>query len=169
MSPLGERSLADLRFSGMTTARRQNRQRSRLAKFLVTMTDVVADSHEWHGNMSLIEEFFNGDDPGRISLPVNVEHGSINAYVNLGCRCAPCKLAWRNYQLKVFETRRAKSLTDPDDPRHGTYQGYSNYGCRCSRCKEANRLYGIGYKVKRGRISVHRAVALGWKPPDDIG
>lgn len=96
-----------------------------------------------------------------INIAVNQQHGSINVYNNLGCRCDPCKAAWRAYQLPQIARRKAQGL-EPDDPRHGTYSGYSNWGCRRPCCVEANRLYSLGHAVRYGKMTEKRAKELGW-------
>ena len=96
-----------------------------------------------------------------IIIPAHLRHGQTNVYNNLGCRCVPCKLAWREYQMPKVINRKAKGLA-VDDERHGTYSGYANYGCRCERCVEANRLYALDYQVRRGKMTKEKAVGLGW-------
>lgn len=64
--------------------------------------------------------------------------------------------------MKYGIARRARSI-QPGDPRHGTYGGYANYSCRCDECREANRLNTIGYRYRRGLLSIEKAHALGWK------
>lgn len=96
-----------------------------------------------------------------ITLPPEVPHGTINAYNNYECRCDPCKLAWRVYQLPRVTRRKAQGLR-AGDKRHGTYNGYANYRCRCKLCVEANRQYALGYQVRKGGLTMKKAKSLGW-------
>ncbi len=84
-----------------------------------------------------------------------VQHGTVNEYMNFGCRCDECRAAVSDYQ------RQASSAPCPTCGRshygryrpgslcrdcyvaktrenlvHGTESGYKR-GCRCAECKEA--------------------------------
>lgn len=76
-------------------------------------------------------------------------HGTRNGYVNLGCRCDPCRDANARWHL-ARRAERAVSLS-PNDPRHGRHTTYSNHGCRCGRCRAAStqrqREYRAGLKA----------------------
>ena len=62
--------------------------------------------------------------------PMDLRHGTVNGYVNYGCRCDKCKAASsRRHKQRVEE-----GLSETD-PRHGTESGYLNWGCRCESCK----------------------------------
>ena len=69
-------------------------------------------------------------------------HGTVNGYINYGCRCSACTKANSDYLVPRARERRANGL-EPNDRRHGTDNGYTNYGCRCSRCTvaRAERVY----------------------------
>lgn len=74
-----------------------------------------------------------------------VEHGSHNAYSNLGCRCPRCREAHRVYSrakahrlgyskpLAVFKAERAAAVP------HGTKHKYANHKCRCDKCRAWSR------------------------------
>ncbi len=60
-----------------------------------------------------------------------MKHGSVSAYSNGGCRCAPYKEAGLSYQR---ERRRIRFESDAFV--HGTINGYK-VGCRCLDCRAA--------------------------------
>lgn len=65
-----------------------------------------------------------------------MNHGTVNSYVNYGCRCDECKTAGAVYRKAWME--RVKG--SPDTP-HGTLNGYCNYSCRCDECRAAMAAY----------------------------
>jgi len=67
--------------------------------------------------------------------PRDPRHGTLNGYINHGCRCDRCKAANTEYQAGVREAKR-----NAPTPRHvhGTDSGYRDYGCRLKCCREAH-------------------------------
>lgn len=82
--------------------------------------------------------------------PDDPRHGTVNGYVNLACRCAPCRSAWNDY-VKVKRARRA-TLLAPDDPRHGTNGLYVNYSCRCAPCTAAHTARDRELRARRAAV-----------------
>lgn len=72
-----------------------------------------------------------------------IQHGTLYAYVQHRCRCAPCADARRAYRQQ-----RLATPLEPDDPRHGSYTAYKDFGCRCAPCRVAYKLY----RVRRARV-----------------
>lgn len=73
-------------------------------------------------------------------------HGTHNGYVNLRCRCQPC----RDAMAAAMRAQRARMRSKPvPDHVHGSDNGYCNYGCRCVPCTAAHtesdyrRRYGL--------------------------
>jgi hypothetical protein len=64
-------------------------------------------------------------------------HGTMNGYINHGCRCDLCRAANTEY----CRVRRIERDLAPNDPRHGRWTTYFNYACRCVRCKAAHNEY----------------------------
>lgn len=67
--------------------------------------------------------------------PTDQRHGTMNGYVNLGCRCSDCRAANVARLLRV-RLERAERLA-ADDPRHGLASTYYNHSCRCDPCRSA--------------------------------
>lgn len=80
----------------------------------------------------MIQTWYNG----LIMEPEDPRHGTVNGYVNLGCRCDECYAANAAYQVPRARQRRRLGLPE-GDPRHGTDNGYTNYGDRCPECVAA--------------------------------
>lgn len=84
-------------------------------------------------------------------LPDTASHGTVNAYNNHDCRCAPCKAASKLDQAGQRRNRldarvfRNDHWFHPEAP-HGTYNGYTNYGCRCQPCRIAGQQYNASKK-----------------------
>lgn len=70
-------------------------------------------------------------------------HGTRNGYINLACRCEPCKAAGREANAEQKRKRLARVAADPSTVPHGTLNGYTNYLCRCEPCV-------AGYRQARG-------------------
>lgn len=68
-----------------------------------------------------------------------MKHGTLNAYKNLGCRCARCREANR---LACLEFRRSRGVLPQAARaarrraavRHGSVTKY-RHGCRCAECR----------------------------------
>lgn len=80
-----------------------------------------------------------------VSLPGpcthDLDHGSISAYSNHGCRCDTCCIAWRRYQREIKARRRAQFRRGDVEIEHGTNAAYDTFGCRCQRCRRARAVY----------------------------
>lgn len=81
----------------------------------------------------------NPDDP---------RHGTVNGYVNLDCRCQPCRDAHAAYCLKYKRRRQSVALA-ADDPRHGKYTTYCNWSCRCQPCTDALTDHMRTYRARK--------------------
>ena len=107
-------------------------------------TQILAETGE---RVSLAQLSF--DDP-------DFPHGDRYGYV-LGCRCAPCRAAERNYKAAW---RRKAGKVDPSKPvrprgpvpldermKNWVHGKRSTYimGCRCDECTQANREYQRPY------------------------
>lgn len=91
--------------------------------------------------------------------PDDPRHGTVNGYVNLKCRCQPCRDAWAAKCRDLKMRRRSevvlgrKIRTGPlvGEPVHGKASTYGNWGCRCDECQAAwteaqHRWYPHRYK-----------------------
>jgi hypothetical protein len=78
------------------------------------------------------------------------EHGTLNAYTNLGCRCARCREANR-IECSRQKERRRRGIPSRTGyiPKHGTLTRYQNWCCRCTHC----RLAAFEHRVNRGETS----------------
>ena len=72
---------------------------------------------------------------------MTVDHGTVNAYNNLGCQCQPCRDAWTAEVARLRERRMVLLASGEIEAPHGIYTTYGNYGCRCEECREAMRRY----------------------------
>jgi hypothetical protein len=72
----------------------------------------------------------------RFLAPDDPRHGTANGYINLGCRCVPCKGAYADW---MREARARRASREIPEHIHGTENGYCNYVCHCEKCTEAHR------------------------------
>jgi hypothetical protein len=79
------------------------------------------------------------------------EHGDVRSYWR-GCRCEPCRLAYREYQ------RKRKKKPKPA-PGHGTVQRYWR-GCKCEACLSAQAQYVAAKRRKDAPMTPAQGVAL---------
>lgn len=78
--------------------------------------------------MAKPQRIFEGDGDPR--------HGSLNGYINLGCRCPPCTAA--NTVDHALRQAKPRPPLPPGDPRHGTSSGYRWWKCKCGMCLAKN-------------------------------
>lgn len=78
--------------------------------------------------------------------PGHPAHGTLNGYVELGCRCPRCKSANRAAARKGAAQRK-QALPPAGSPLHGLRRTYV-YGCRCEKCRAAESDY---QRRRRGR------------------
>lgn len=97
-------------------------------------------------------------------------HGTLNGYVNAGCRCEECREANRVYNMK----RRAERAEGKPASEWGKKRGhmgeplkhnsstYINWKCRCDQCREDASMvrrnrnrYGTGRHVCDAPFPVH--------------
>ena len=84
-------------------------------------------------------------------LPGDPRHGTVNGYVNLGCRCDECRAARAAYQQAQSVNRALRGLP-ASDPRHGKPTTYANWGCRCQACKQACAEYQRARPARRAVV-----------------
>jgi len=72
-------------------------------------------------------------------------HGTVSGYTNRKCRCADCRLAWRQYMENWKTTAPPLPV---GDSRHGSINGYQSYRCRCAWCTAAWRNYQRAYRER---------------------
>jgi hypothetical protein len=76
-------------------------------------------------------------------------HGTASRYGNDGCRCAPCREAYRIRQKAYRDERTERLRSGLVEVRHGELGTYLNWGCRCSACTEAHRLAAREYRARK--------------------
>jgi hypothetical protein len=72
------------------------------------------------------------------------KHGTPNAYVNYGCRCAECRAA---NAARQADARRRRAATG--SMRHGKVSTYDNYLCRCAKCYAAKSAENAAARAQR--------------------
>jgi len=81
----------------------------------------------------------------------DLRHGTVNGYVNQGCRCDACREALRLYaparEAKERYRRRLGMQPAKRGRTHGLRATYVR-GCRCVECVEAERLYRRDYRLR---------------------
>lgn len=78
----------------------------------------------------------------------DIDHGTVNGYKNLGCRCHECRAANTAYETHRKSINGRLGVHGPLMPRHGT-RAYYTAGCRCDECREAERVYVANYRARK--------------------
>ncbi|GGJ89109.1 hypothetical protein GCM10010123_18360 [Pilimelia anulata] len=73
-----------------------------------------------------------------------VEHGTLSAYANAGCRCGECRRVKAEYQQGLVDRYREAGGRG----QHGTDYRYRT-GCRCSPCRAAHAAADREYRARR--------------------
>lgn len=89
-------------------------------------------------------------------------HGTLNGYVNQGCRCDECREANRAYNMARRQERAdGKSISEwsrqrghTGGPRKHNASTYSNWKCRCGECADAYAAYRRQRGTSPGRSHV---------------
>lgn len=80
-------------------------------------------------------------------VPDDPRHGTYNGYINLGCRCQPCRDA-NAAEARRMKLQRASGRGRKPAP-HGRYTTYHNYMCRCQPCRDAWAAYVRSLNARR--------------------
>ena len=92
---------------------------------------------------------------GKPLSPDDPRHGTVNGYINRGCRCEECRDAWREYHRPYGESyRRRKGMQPKKYGRtHGIRATYVHEKCRCDECREAERTYRRQLRARQREAS----------------